>query len=428
MNIFRLFGEIAVKNDEANKAITDTTKKAEESSKKLKNVFSNIGKFAKTAGTALVTAGTAIAGAMVSLADNTRDYRTEMGKLNTAFITNGHSSETAIKTYKDLQAVLGETDQAVEAANHLAVLCSTQEELQKWTDICTGVYATFGASLPIESLTEAANETAKTGVVTGSLADALNWAGISEDAFNMTLAACSSEQERQGAIMNTLIGTYKNAADQYKETNAKVMDSNRAHDNLNAAMAKLGDAAEPAVTMVINACAKLAEAALPLVEGVTKAVLALGDAWVALDEKMKDITASITVHTNNQAAAVSSVGSAVTGATGSSFLGSLSQILVNNFSSNPDAPWMPRWNAEGAIFSRPTIFDTRLGPQGVGEAGPEAVAPIDKLQGYVREAVRDTVGGMQFNVMLDTGILVGQLAPKMDQRLGTISGYKGRGN
>ncbi len=44
-------------------------------------------------------------------------------------------------------------------------------------------------------------------------------------------------------------------------------------------------------------------------------------------------------------------------------------------------------NAKGAIFSRSTIFDTRLGLQEVGEAGPEAVAPISVLRQYVREEV-----------------------------------------
>ena len=48
-----------------------------------------------------------------------------------------------------------------------------------------------------------------------------------------------------------------------------------------------------------------------------------------------------------------------------------------------------KWNKLGAIFDKPTIFDTRLGFQGVGEAGPEAVAPIEVLQKYVREAVID---------------------------------------
>lgn len=47
-------------------------------------------------------------------------------------------------------------------------------------------------------------------------------------------------------------------------------------------------------------------------------------------------------------------------------------------------------NAKGAVFSRATIFDTRLGKQMVGEAGPEAVAPISVLQGYVADAVNSS--------------------------------------
>ena len=46
-----------------------------------------------------------------------------------------------------------------------------------------------------------------------------------------------------------------------------------------------------------------------------------------------------------------------------------------------------KWNAMGAIFKQPTIFSTTQGLQGVGEAGAEAVAPIDTLQQYVASAV-----------------------------------------
>ena len=42
-----------------------------------------------------------------------------------------------------------------------------------------------------------------------------------------------------------------------------------------------------------------------------------------------------------------------------------------------------KWNAEGAIFNRPTIFGTSAGYQGVGEAGAEAVMPIEKLQDMI---------------------------------------------
>lgn len=134
----------------------------------------------------------------------------------------------------------------------------------------------------------------------------------------------------------------------------------------------------------------------------------------------------------NTAAAIGDVVAAQYGETA----GALAEQNVLNFANNSDSfvnwgsVWnaLTDWNAEGAIFDKPTIFNTRLGLQGVGEAGAEAVAPISKLQEYISSAVQSTVGGMQFNIVLDSGALVGQLAPKMDTKLGTISGYKGRGN
>lgn len=38
-----------------------------------------------------------------------------------------------------------------------------------------------------------------------------------------------------------------------------------------------------------------------------------------------------------------------------------------------------RWYKKGAIFKKPTLFNTPYGAKGVGEAGPEAVLPIEKL-------------------------------------------------
>lgn len=46
----------------------------------------------------------------------------------------------------------------------------------------------------------------------------------------------------------------------------------------------------------------------------------------------------------------------------------------------------------------------------------------------IAAAVRDAVAGIQFSVMLDTGVLVGQLAPQMDASLGALAGRKGRRN
>lgn len=271
MELFKLLGTIAVDNAQAKEAIDDTANKAEAGSKKTDSSFKKIGESALKIGKSVLTAGAALGGAWIAAIESSREYRTEMGKLDTAFVTNGHSSEAAKKTYQDLQAVLGDTDVSVEAANHLAVMTDNEKDLQTWTDICTGVFATFGDSLPIEGLTEAANETAKVGEVTGPLADALNWAGISEDTFNEKLAKCSTEQERQKLIMETLNGTYSKASDQYKKTNKDVMDANRANEKLTSAFAELGRVGEPILTAIKNKTAEMVAAAVPLLQSfITK--------------------------------------------------------------------------------------------------------------------------------------------------------------
>ena len=194
----------------------------------------------------------AVAGvkSLLGLAESTREYREDLNKLQTGFQTAGFSAEEATKVYKDFYAVLGEEDRSVEAVNHLAKLCDTQEDLNKWTDIATGVWATFGDSLPIEGLTEAANETAKVGDLTGVLADALNWAGVNEDDFQKKLDACNNESERASLITETLNGLYADSADKYRELNKEIMDANYAQSEMADSMAELGAAAEPLNTKI----------------------------------------------------------------------------------------------------------------------------------------------------------------------------------
>ena len=202
-----------------------------------------------TAAKAATTAVASIGAALLGTAALTADYRNEQAKLNTAFEAAGASADAAKQTYNDLYRVLGESDRAVEAANHLAKLTTNEKELAEWTNITQGVYATFGDSLPIEALTEAANETAKVGTVTGTLADALNWAGISEDAFNESLAKCNTEAEREKLIRETLTGLYDDAAKTYEKNNAQMLKQNEAQAKLSENLAKVGAAVQPVITL-----------------------------------------------------------------------------------------------------------------------------------------------------------------------------------
>lgn len=63
------------------------------------------------------------------------------------------------------------------------------------------------------------------------------------------------------------------------------------------------------------------------------------------------------------------------------------------------------WNADGGIFSRPTIFNTNSGLQGVGEKEPEAIMPLSKLDSMLSEN----------NIDYDL------LADKLSQSLGNVA-------
>lgn len=255
----------------AGKGLDDMADSAEKAEKSSDGLGSKLKDLAKNGLAAIATAATAVVGALAGTAEASREYREAMGKLDTAFTTNGHSSETAKKTYQELQGILGETDQAVEAANHLAKLATNEEDLATWTNIATGVYATFGDSLPIEGLTEAANETAKTGALTGGLADALNWAGVNEDDFQAKLDACTTEQERQALIAETLTGLYSDAADKYRETNAEIIRANEANEAWSASMAEIGGVVETVLTDVKLMAASLLSEFVPSIKEATTA-------------------------------------------------------------------------------------------------------------------------------------------------------------
>lgn len=227
----------------------------------------------QTCANAMKAMSAAIVGAvasMTALAESTREMRTNQAKLETAFESAGASAEVATKVYDDLYRVLGDDGQATEAANHLAKLTTNQAELAEWTNICKGVYATFGDSLPIEGLTEAANETAKVGQVTGSLADALNWAGVNEDEFNESLAACNDEAERERLIRKTLNELYKKTASNYEKNSKAVLDANDAQNKLNKQLAETGEAVEPVATGIKEMGAALLKDAQKPIKEITK--------------------------------------------------------------------------------------------------------------------------------------------------------------
>lgn len=234
--------------DAVNDALADQIKETDRAANALevlKTAGQGAGKGLELGAKGIAAAGAAAAaavGALLKIEEETAEYRENQAKLNTAFEAAGMAAGTASTAYNEMYKVLGDSDTATESAQLLAQLATGEEDVAKWADISAGVVGSFGDALPINSLIEASNETSKVGKVTGALADALNWVGLSEDEFNSKLAACSTETERTALITDTLTAAYGDASEAFRENNAAIIEANAAQADMDATLAKLGGA------------------------------------------------------------------------------------------------------------------------------------------------------------------------------------------
>lgn len=272
------------------KAVTDGAKKGiNDVRKELEGVQKGSGKAGASFGAAIkgIAKGAAIAigaiaaigAALVALGKNSLEYNKAQAKLITGFQAVGLSAQQAATSYNGLYRFLGDSDKAVEAAGHLAKLTQNEKNLAEWTKITQGIYATFGDSISTEGLTEAANETARVGKLTGTLTDALNWAGISEDAFNAKLAQTTTLEEREALIRTTLNGLYSDAAEIYEKNNKELLAYNESQARVEASMGAAGKSVYPLMTALNNLSAALLDALKPALDVIVPA-LATFIGWI----------------------------------------------------------------------------------------------------------------------------------------------------
>ncbi|MEW8987108.1 MAG: hypothetical protein AB2401_08925, partial [Bacillus sp. (in: firmicutes)] len=89
------------------------------------------------------------------------------------------------------------------------------------------------------------------------------------------------------------------------------------------------------------------------------------------------------------------------------------------------------WRAKGGIFTQPTIFGASGGQlQGAGEAGPEAVLPLnEKTLGDIGKGIAAEMGGSSevvVHVYLDADEVNTKLAPGMSKQLNNANKVKAR--
>lgn len=275
--------DISKSAKKAAKGLDDMADSADKAGKAGEGMGSKLAGAAKAGIGALAAGATAAIGALVGSAEATREYRGEMGKLDAAFTSSGHSSETATAAYKVLQGVIGETDQSVEAAQQIALLADSEEDVAKWAGLASGVVGKFGDALQPETFFEAANETLKLGEATGAYTQMLEGVGMNVEEFNAGLAACSTEAEKQAYLLEVTERALGAAGEAYEKNNAEVIRANQANEAWTATMAEAGAAVEPILTDVKLLGASLLSDLMPGITGVTDAFRGLlsGDAGAA---------------------------------------------------------------------------------------------------------------------------------------------------
>ena len=245
------------------------------------------------------------------MVEESKEYQKIMGSLEISSEKAGYTAEETSAAYNELFGVLGDNQTAATTTANLQALGLAQSDLNTLIDGTIGAWATYGDSIPIDSLAEAINETVQTGTVTGTLADMLNWAGTSEDDFNTKLQNCSTESERANLILQEMANQgLTQAGTAWQEQNANLVAANNAtalyQQNASALAAAIGPmftAIQTAGAQLLGVLAQIAGAfdfsaigaqITSLVEWFTGLVTAVSNGEMTIGEALQEIIGKFT--------------------------------------------------------------------------------------------------------------------------------------
>ena len=281
--------------DEFGKAVKDAGDEGSDGMGQLKEIFGQLGEAVKggdingvvaalgsmkglLVGGAAVAGAKALADGIINITESTKEYRTILGTLEVSSKQAGYTQEQTTEIYKKFQAVLGDTQKAATATANLQALGLSQENLRTIMEQAIGAWATYGDSIPIDSLAESINETVQVGKVTGVFADALNWAGTSEDEFNERLAACADTTERANLVLTQLSEQGLQATGQaWVKNNQDIIAANSAQETMNESLARLGEALQPASNFLIEFGSVYVDWAATAVSAISSVIEKIGD-------------------------------------------------------------------------------------------------------------------------------------------------------
>ena len=264
------------------------------------NLIGQLGSLKKMlVGGAVVAGLKATSDAIIGIVDETEEYRKIMGTLETSAQAAGYTAEQTAESYEYLYGVLGDTQTAATTVANLQAIGLAQGDLRGMIDSVIGAWATYGDSIPIDGLAEAVNETIQAGKVTGTFADVLNWAGVSEDEFNAKLAAANDSTERAQIVLNQLANQgLPETAKAWRDANEDVVAYNESQMKLDEAMGQLGETLAPVAAGLKDVFAEgvyaAADAVAWLIEKIQTAINWLKDLndRISNSKEWKEFTAA----------------------------------------------------------------------------------------------------------------------------------------
>lgn len=210
---------------------------------------------------------------LFEVAEATKEYRIMMNKVEGSANNFGYSIDYAKESYKEFYAYLQDDQMATNAINNLMGLQVNTETLDKLVNGSISTWTAYGDSIPIESLTESITETINVSKVTGTFADTINWASLSnekwnsilsqssagqkafneaiaqglpvEDAFSAALAATTDKQTRANIVADALNATYGESKKTFDKLSGSILEANKAEAELKDTQAELAKTIEP---------------------------------------------------------------------------------------------------------------------------------------------------------------------------------------
>lgn len=250
--------------DKLNKELMKSKKRLDDAGKGLDNLGEGTSKAQKGVSALTVALGSIAAkgfeslvggikngiSSFLGLSSSTREYRQTMSRLSATMKAAGYSTDYVQAKYDELYKYLGDSETVSNVMGQFASLNTEQKTMDELLNGLIGTWAAYGGSVPVETLSEAIEETVKTGEVTGELQNALRLAGVDQKNFNRELRKCKTEEERAQLVADVLNATMGDQKAAYDESAASILAANDAQNQHEKTLAQLGETIEPVTSSI----------------------------------------------------------------------------------------------------------------------------------------------------------------------------------